>query len=63
VDHHALHPANGSAKHGRVTFHTGVRRLYVPGGAPRRRVMTLSKFALDAEREVPCDWTPDTDGV
>jgi hypothetical protein len=42
-------------EHGRVTFHTGGRRLYVPGGAPRRRVITLPKFALDAEREVPCD--------
>jgi hypothetical protein len=48
-------------EHGRVTFHTGNRRLYVPGGTPRRRVMTLPKFALDAEREVPCNWTPEAD--
>ncbi len=47
-----------TCEHGRVTFHTGGRRLYVPGGGPRRRVMTLPKFALDAEREVSCDWQP-----
>jgi hypothetical protein len=48
-------------EHGKVTFHTG-QRMRMPGLLPRRQVMTLTTFAQQALREVPCDWMPQGDG-
>ncbi len=44
---------------GRVKFATRRKPIELGAPWPRTHVMTITAFAGSAEREVPCNWTPE----